>query len=142
MKKARWNQLLLNFGYAVLFPITAAFHPLVSRPSINDWALVPSFPHLIVQITVFLIIDHSSWKFFAKQFQEILDGNDCKDDGPCNGASSALEVATDFTASITTLVLAISAIQLSSGLRYLTGSLHFAAVLGWLLVRTQFEIDL
>lgn len=135
----RWNQLLLNLGYAVQFPITTAFHPLVSRTNINDWTLFPRLPHLIGQITVFLIIDHGSGQFFARRYEEIFEHGDCKEDGPRDGASSALEVATDFTASGTTLVLAITMIQLSSRLRYFTGGLHFAAILCWLLVRTQAE---
>ena len=140
VRNARWSQVFLNLGYAVLFPITAAFHPLVSRPDINDWTLLPSFPHLIGQITVFLVVDHGSWHFFAKQFHEVSDPVDCNEEEPYNGvSSSALEIATDFTASATTLILAITIIQLSSVIRYLTGSLHFAAIVCWLLVRAQME---
>ena len=139
VKNARWTQVFLNLGYAVLFPITAAFHPQVSRPNINDWTLLPSLPHLICQITVFLVIDHSSWHFFAKQFEEMFDQGACNDAEPHDGVSSALEIATDFTASTTTLILAITIIQLPLVMGYFTGGLHFAALVCWLLVRTQME---
>ncbi len=138
-KKFSWNQLLLNLGYAVQFPITTAFHPLVFRPDISDWTLFPSLPHLVGQITVFLMIDSTSWQFFAKRYKEIFEDGDRNHNSPISGASSALEVATDFTASGTTLVFAITIIQLSSRLRCFTGSLHFGAIIGWLLIRTLMQ---
>ena len=135
-----WNQLLLNLGYTVQFPVVAAFHPLVSSRSINDRTLLPSLPHLIGQITVLLIIDYGGQRFFAQLYEEIFDNGGYNDgsfnnDASDNGTSSALEVATDFTASTAALVLAITIIQLSSRLRYFTGSFHFAAVICWLLLR-------
>ena len=142
VKIARRNHTLLYIGYAVLFPITAAFHPLVSRPKITDWTLFPNLPHLIGQMTVFLVIDYASWHFFSQQFQEVFNHDDCNDEDYHHGVSSAMEIATDFTASVTTLILAITIIQLSSVMRDFTGSLHFAAVVFWLLARTQLEIQL
>ncbi|KAM0802921.1 hypothetical protein BDR22DRAFT_887251 [Usnea florida] len=137
VKETRWSRALLNLEYAVQFPILTAFHPLVSRLNINDWTSFPGLPRLIGQVLVFLAIDYISLKFFSRCYQDIFEDDDSNDNVLLNDTSPALEVATDFSASGTTLLLAITLIELSSRLRYFTGGLHFTAILCWLLIRTE-----
>lgn len=133
------SQVLLNIGYAVQFPVTTALHPLVSRPNITDCAFFPSLGQLISQTAIFLIIDYVSQHFLVRYYEEIFKNDEHNPNEPQMGVSSASEVATDFTASETTSVLAVTFIQLSPSLRYFTGALHFAALWCWLMIRTHNE---
>lgn len=125
-----WIQLLFILAYTLEFPMTVFFHPLVSQQNVNDWKLCPSLPHLLSQLTIFLIIDRVCRRFFTHFYATIVH-----DESPGDDRSSAVEIATDFTTYRTTLCLAISAIQILAKQKCLSDGLHFAAILCWLLVR-------
>ena len=140
VKGFSWKERLLSLAYAVQFPVHLAFHPLVCRADITRWSTLPSLPRMIGQVTIFLLMDYSSWQFCTQCYKGIFNDCDCNDIDRYEDNSSALAIAVDFTASGITFAFAIAIIQLFSNLKYFTGEVHFAAILCWLLLRTRPEI--
>ena len=139
VKSFSWKERLLGLAYAVQFPVHIAFHPLVCRAEITRWSTIPSLPRLVGQVIVFLFMDYSSWHFCSQCYKGIFNDRDCNDNERYEDTTSALAIAIDFTASGITFAFAIAIIQLSSNLTYLTGEVHFAAILCWLLLRSRPE---
>ena len=128
-----WTHILLLLDYTVEFPFIVAYHPWASVRKANG-SVYPLTD--IVILTQLLVLLASEWAVY-QSFVRFIPLFSIEESTP------ASRIATEFTVSRTTLLLAIAIINGPSqvGLALRSGQLHFMAVVGWMLLRRALNLD-
>ena len=126
-----WAQLLLLLEYSVEFPFIVAYHPWAPARDARDPLQSPTDMAILGQVLVFWSVDWAVYQFFIRYYPLFS----------AEGSTSAYGIATEFTVSRTTLLLAIAIIQSPTLLGFASplSEIHFISVLGWMWLRRLFE---